>query len=156
MRKVYRLIRERYGSEPLSAEGSRLFGGRWNSKGTAVLYTTSSPELGLVETLAHAPSVRYEDLPTYLLFVLEIPDSIKTYGREDMPPFWQDKTYERTQFWLQEWLKKPATLSVAIPSVIVPFSSNILVHPSHPLFSDIRIITREVIPIDRRLWKTNS
>lgn len=156
MPTVYRLIRERFSNEPLSTEGSRLYGGRWNPKGKAVLYTTSSPELGLVEILAHAPSVRYEDLPTYLLFVLEIPESIKTYQRDTMPSFWQEPTYERTQHWLQSWLDKPDTLAVALPSVIVPFSSNILIHPSHALFSQIKIITREVIPIDRRLWKINS
>lgn len=156
MPTVYRLIREKFSNEPLSTEGSRLYGGRWNPKGKAVLYTTSSPELGLVEILAHAPAVRYEDLPSYLLFALEIPDSIKIYTREDMPSFWQEPTYERTQTWLQNWLDKPETLAVALPSVIVPFSSNILIHPSHPLFSEIKIINSEVIPIDRRLWKINS
>jgi RES domain-containing protein len=152
---VYRIIREKFRDQSLSAEGSRLFGARWNPKGTGILYTTSTPELGLVETLAHAPGVRYEDLPTYWLSTIEIPDNIRLYTREQMPSFWQDRNYERTQCWLNDWLKKPDVLGIALPSVIVPFSHNILLHPKHPLFLQIRLHAQEQIPIDRRLWHAN-
>ena len=152
MPTVYRIIREKFIDQPLSAEGSRLFGARWNPKGTGVLYTTSTPELGLVETLAHAPKVRYEDLPTYWLFSIEAPEDIQYYQRDAMPDFWQDKTYERTQLWLKDWLQKPNHLAVAVPSVIVPFSFNIIFHPLHPQFNLLRITNQEIIPIDRRLW----
>lgn len=150
---VYRIIREKFRDQSLSAEGSRLYGARWNPKGTGILYTTSTPELGLVETLAHAPAVRYEDLPTYWLSSISIPENIRFYGREDMPDFWQDKNYERTQKWLNNWLKNPDILAIALPSVIVPFSHNILLHPKHPLFAQIQLISQEKIPIDRRLWR---
>lgn len=156
MPTVYRIIREKFRDQSLSAEGSRLFGARWNPKGTGVVYTTSTPELGLVETLAHAPGVRYEDLPVYWLSTIEIPDNIRFYAREDMPPFWQDKNYERTQHWLDSWLKKPDLLAIALPSVIVPFSHNILLHPQHQLYKLIRLVQQEKIPIDRRLWRVND
>lgn len=126
---------------------------RWNPKGIGVLYTTSTPELGLVETLAHAPGVRYEDLPEYRLSSIQIPDDIRHYSRADLPGSWQDKTYGGTQYWLKDWLVKPDVLAVGMPSVIVPFSSNIILHPDHPLFADIRLLAQEPIPIDRRLWR---
>ncbi|WP_407425962.1 RES family NAD+ phosphorylase [Arcticibacter sp.] len=150
---VYRIIRERFLDQALSSEGSRLYGARWNPKGIGILYTTSSPELGLVETLAHAPGVRYEDLPVYWLSSIEIPDDIRYYKSEEMPRFWQDKDYERTQHWLTTWLKTPHVLAIALPSVIVPFSNNILLHPKHRLFSQIQLLTQQKIPIDRRLWR---
>jgi RES domain-containing protein len=153
MATVYRIIREKFKDKPLSVEGSRLFGGRWNPKGTGVLYTTSTPELGLVETLAHAPGVRYEDLPAYWLSSISIPDQIRYYSRDEMPDFWQDKNYDRTQYWLKEWLANPDILAVGLPSVIVPFSFNIIVHPLHPVFGQITLISQERIPVDRRLWK---
>ncbi|TLV00001.1 RES family NAD+ phosphorylase [Dyadobacter luticola] len=152
---VYRIVREKFKSQALSTEGSRLYGARWNPKGTGVLYTTSSPELGLVETLAHAPGVRYEDLPAYWLSSIQIPDDIRTFSRKEMPDFWQEKTYERTQHWLKDWLLKPDVLAVALPSVIVPFSQNIILHPRHPLFEEITLIAQERIPIDERLWRVN-
>lgn len=149
---VYRITREKFRDRALSSEGSKLYGARWNPKGLGILYTTSSPELGLVETLAHAPGVRYEDLPGYWLSSIEIPDDIRIYRKNDMPSFWQDKNYEKTQYWLHSWLLSPDVLAIALPSVIVPFSQNILVHPHHALFSEVKLIAQEKIPIDRRLW----
>jgi RES domain-containing protein len=153
MATLYRIIRDRYRHEPLSVVGSRLFGGRWNPKGTSVLYATSTPELGLVETLAHAPAVRYEELPTYWVFTLDVPDDIRYYSREDLPAYWQDETYERTQGWLKDWLAAPDQLGIAVPSVLVPLSFNIILHPTHGLFEQIRVIGQEVQPVDRRLWR---
>lgn len=150
---VYRIIREKFRDQVLSTEGSRLYGARWNPKGTGILYATSTPELGLVEILAHAPGVSYEDLPNYWLTSIEIPDDIRYYQRNEMPTFWQDKNYERTQYWLNSWLKNPDILAIALPSVIVPFSQNIILHPKHKLFSDIQLVAQERIPIDKRLWR---
>ncbi|TDE13892.1 RES family NAD+ phosphorylase [Dyadobacter psychrotolerans] len=155
MPTVYRIIREKFRDQALSTEGSRFYGARWNPKGTGILYTTSSPELGLVETLAHAPAVRYEDLPVYWLTSIDIPDNIRYYNRLEMPDFWQDKNYERTQFWLNNWLQNPDVPAIALPSVIVPFSFNILLHPKHTLSTDIQILAQERIPIDRCLWKAD-
>ena len=150
---VYRIVREKFREQSLSAEGSRLFGARWNPKGTGILYTTSTPELGLIETLAHAPGVRYEDLPLYWLSSIEIPDDIRQYSQADMPPYWQDKDYERTQHWQSTWHQRPDVLAITLPSVIVPFSKNILINPKHELFSEVRLLDQQRIPIDRRLWR---
>ena len=153
MPTVYRIIRDKYRHDPLSTEGSRLFGGRWNPKGIAVLYATSTPELGLIETLAHAPAIRYEDLPTYWVFSLNVPDDIRYYKREELPDYWQDDTYERTQIWLSAWLAAPDRLAVAVPSVLVPLSYNIILHPAHPQFKHIQVLAQEIQPVDRRLWR---
>ena len=74
MLTVYRTVKAKYEREPLATEGARLFGGRWNPKGYALLYTTSSPALALVESLVHQPRVKYEKLPKLVLFTLEVPD----------------------------------------------------------------------------------
>jgi len=151
MATLYRLIRDRYRHEPLSVEGSRLFGGRWNPKGTGVVYTTSTPELGLIEALAHAPSVPLADLPTYWVFTLDVPDSIHYFKREELPEYWQEDTYERTQSWLADWLANPGTLGVALPSVFVPLSYNIILHPAHLLFAQIQVTGGEIQPLNHRL-----
>ncbi|QJD80918.1 RES family NAD+ phosphorylase [Spirosoma rhododendri] len=153
MPTLYRIIRDKFRHESLSTVGSRLYGGRWNPKGTGVLYTTSTPELGLIETLAHAPAVRYEELPTYWVFTLHVPDDIRYYQRSELPDFWQDDTYERTQQWLNDWLTEPDVLGVALPSVLVPLSFNVMLHPAHPLFAQIDVVAQEIQPLDRRLWR---
>ena len=42
---VYRLCKSTYIADPLSAEGARRVGGRWNPKGFPILYTSATPEL---------------------------------------------------------------------------------------------------------------
>lgn len=150
---VYRIIREKFKHDLLSAEGSRLYGGRWNPKGVAVLYTTSSAALALVEVLAHAPNVRYEDLPRYWIAKIEIPDNIRVYQEAEMPSYWQDPIYDQTQQWLGEWLQQPDTLAVAVPSVVVPYSQNIILHTRHPSFQQIKILDQQALYVDRRLWQ---
>jgi RES domain-containing protein len=153
MLTVYRTVKTKYENEPLSTEGARLFGGRWNPKGYGILYTTSSPALALVESLVHQPRVRYEKLPKLILFTLEVPDNCITYLPEELPPYWNDERYEQTQWILRGWLNTPSKLIAAVPSVVVPMSYNYLLHPAHSDFVQIRVVKQEPFPIEKRLWR---
>lgn len=153
MLTVYRTVKTKYENEPLSTEGARLFGGRWNPKGYGILYTTSSPALALVESLVHQPRVRFEKLPKLILFTLEIPDNCLTYSPEELPAYWDDERYEQTQWILRDWLNTPSKLVAAVPSVVVPMSCNYLLHPAHPDFGQIRVVKQEPFPIEKRLWR---
>ncbi|MBO9637638.1 MAG: RES family NAD+ phosphorylase [Siphonobacter aquaeclarae] len=152
MLTVYRTIKDKHKGDPLSTEGARIAGGRWNPKNFPVLYTTSSPALALVESLVHAPRVRYEKLPAMWLFTLEIPDSVRYLPADELPAYWQDPGYERSQWILEDWLRKPDILAVAVPSVVVTMSYNYLLHPLHPLFQEVKIVRQEPFPVERRLW----
>ncbi len=149
-------MKTKYVHEPLATEGARLFGGRWNPKGYPLLYTTSSPALALVESLVHQPRVRHEKLPKLFLFTLEVPDEVTTFPLEELPTYWNEENYERTQWILRDWLNNPVTLVAAVPSVVVPMSYNYLIHPAHPGFSTIQIIRQEPFPIERRLWQGDN
>lgn len=150
MLTVYRTVKVKYAAEPLATEGARLFGGRWNPKGYPLLYSTSSPALALVESLVHQPRIKYEKLPKLLLFTLEVPEDITTYPPAELPNYWNEESYERTQWILRDWLSNPITLIAAVPSVVVPMSFNYLLHPAHTHFSQIRVIKQEPFP---RLWQ---
>ncbi|MCK8494944.1 RES family NAD+ phosphorylase [Spirosoma sp. RP8] len=153
MLTVYRTVKAKYSQEPLATEGARLFGGRWNPKGYALLYTTSSPALALVESLVHQPRVKYEKLPKLVLFTLQVPDDVVFFSAESLPAYWNEESYERTQWLLRDWLTAPTNLVAAVPSVVVPMSYNYLLHPAHPRFREIEIIKQEIFPVERRLWR---
>ena len=102
MPRVYRLIKERFLDTPL-AGGSAKRGERWNPVGVDVLYTSSSPELALVEVLANLMPIRLDELPTYYLITIHLPDeqALKVYRvisyrltgthrceRRSYKPFW--------------------------------------------------------------------
>ncbi|GAB3221997.1 RES family NAD+ phosphorylase [Spirosoma arcticum] len=156
MLTVYRTVKAKYVAEPLSTEGARLFGGRWNPKGYPLLYATSSPALALVESLVHQPRVNYQKLPKLFLFTLEVPEDVTAYPPEELPDYWNDESYERTQWILRDWLSNPTTLIAAVPSVVVPMSYNYLLHPGHPRFSETQVVKSEPFPVERRLWRDES
>src|SRR5690606_18256346 len=69
---AYRLSRTEYARD-LSGRGAELAGGRWNSKGTALVYTGQTIALCMAEVAVHIP---LGIIPLdYELVTLEIPDS---------------------------------------------------------------------------------
>ena len=153
MARVYRLIKERFLDTPL-AGGSAKRGERWNPIGVDVLYTSSSPELALVEVLANLMPIRLDELPTYYLITIHLPDkqALKVYRVEQLPLDWN--TPVRTtqlQTFLGEWLAGTQELAVALPSAVVPFSNNIILHRSHAAFDQVRVESIQPFTVDGRL-----
>lgn len=63
-----------------------------------LLYTAEHAALALVEIPVHMPQVPYTDLPSFCLFTLELPDdSIRVLSADQLPPYWQDDNYSRSQ-----------------------------------------------------------
>lgn len=54
---IYRITKSKYTSD-MSGTGSRISGGRWNSRGNPVIYTTSTSALAMLEALANFKSTR--------------------------------------------------------------------------------------------------
>ncbi|MBO0936164.1 RES family NAD+ phosphorylase [Fibrella sp. HMF5335] len=151
---VYRLYKSTYIAEPLSAEGARRAGGRWNPKGFPILYTSATPELALLEVIAHLnPSF----IPLFHLLVLDIPDDHRHIALADLPPSWQDETQdEAMQVYLSDWLKKPDALTVSVPSAIVNRSRNYLIHTAYPgFFERVHIVENTPFRIDTRVINTS-
>jgi hypothetical protein len=89
------------------------------------------------------------------VFSLDVPDDIRYFSRDQLPDYWQNETYDRTQTWLKDWLTRPDQLGVGLPSVLVPLSYNVLLHPAHALFNTIHMVGQEIQPVDRRLWRAS-
>ncbi len=151
---VYRINKEPYHTEPLSVVGSNRHGGRWNPKGIGILYTSRTPELALLETLVHLPALTLSELPQLWLSTLRLPDATDAIFWTDparLPAYWRSGTLAETQSILTDWLVDPFCLAVAVPSVIIDLSYNLLLHPDHHFFAQIELISQVVIPLDSRL-----
>ncbi len=48
-----RIVTRKFASSAFSGDGARLFGGRWNSIGTSMVYTASSLSLAILEWRVH-------------------------------------------------------------------------------------------------------
>ncbi len=76
---VYRIAKKDVVKD-LTGTGAKLYGGRWNHRGTAVVYTSETRALATVEFLVH---VSLSNAPSGLMIAtIEIPDSI---APEDVP-----------------------------------------------------------------------
>ena len=153
MTLVYRAVRQKYADYPLDTTGTWLNGGRWNPPGVGLLYTAEHAALALIEILVHMPQVPYADLPSFRLFTLDLPDdSIRVLKSDQLPPYWQDNNYSRSQTILADWLARPDVLTVGVPSSIIPDGINYLLHSDHPAYASIRVVEEKDLLIDPRLW----
>ena len=134
-----------------------MYGGRWNKKGTSVLYSAENRSLATVEYLVHIPMAL---LPVDIYIAeIFIPDEIdyEQIKVKDLPAHWP--TYpaplDLTEIG-EMWIKNNKTLLLKVPSSVVKNEWNILINPNHELFNEIKITGIELYNFDERLIKENS
>ncbi len=159
MMLLYRVVRAKYADRPLDVEGSRLYGGRWSPPGVGILCAAEHPALALVEILVHAPRVPYDQLPHYRLFTIGLPDETpdapvrRILASGELPPYWQEPTYERSQRVLGSWLTQPDVVALGVPSAVLPVGVNYLLHAAHRDYGRLRVVREEPLLIDSHLWQ---
>jgi RES domain-containing protein len=131
-----------------------VFGGRWNHRGTAVVYTSSTLSLAAMELLVHLDD---EDLATdYVGIAADIPASvdIARLRDTDLPRDW--RAYPRPQALADlgsRWAAAREAAVLAVPSAVIPQELNYLLNPLHPHFKRIQIGRPEPFSFDPRLRK---
>ena len=133
--RVYRLVKERFRDSALDGAGAKLYGGRWNPKGLAVVYSSDSISLAALELLVHLH--RGQVLDHYLLITLEVPDAdLLVLDDSQLPTDWRaDPAPASTAAIGAAWLRDQASLALAVPSTLVPRQRNVLLNPAHPHFA---------------------
>lgn len=76
---AWRMLSIRYQRAPFSGEGARLYGGRWNAKGTAALYLAADPVTAVAEYYQGLP--RPGTLAPYRIDAETIADLTDGHGR---------------------------------------------------------------------------
>jgi RES domain-containing protein len=150
---VYRLCRKGYAND-LSGHGAELSGGRWNGKGLAALYTSSSRALCAIEIIVHVPAgIIPKD---YHIISIEIPDNapVKTIDIKDLPDSWNSNPIlVSTQRIGNIFLSGQKDLVLKVPSAIIKDEWNYIINPVHKDFQKVKIISIEPFAFDTRLFK---
>lgn len=146
---VYRITKSKHASD-ISGLGSALYPGRWNIKGTPVLYTGENREIALLENLVHSPPML---IPKLDIVTIEIPDhSMSTIKVSDLPPNWNQIPAPTILSEIgQQWIGEGKTIALKVPSSIIYTSSNIILNCAHINFSKVRIIDQQPFRFDTRL-----
>lgn len=150
---VFRLCKSIY-ADDLSGRGAEQFGGRWNSKGTPMIYTGQSRALSTVEIAVHTP---LGNLPNdYVLVTIEVPDKLSLIKLEEitLPPDWQSFPHsDTTQKIGDQFIRDGLFLLMQVPSAVVQGEYNYLLNPNHPEFRKVKISKIEKFTFDERLFK---
>lgn len=154
MTTAWRLTKARHADDAFSGEGARLYGGRWNEAGTALVYLGGSAAMCALETFVHLASA--DRKLSFVLFRVEIPDevAIETLQRHQLPPNWREEPAPASTMAIgTQWSRQKRTALLRVPSVVVPMEPNYLLDPAHPGSANILVPPPESFSFDPRLWK---
>jgi RES domain-containing protein len=151
MTHVWRIVKEKYAGSAFDGEGARRAGGRFNSPGSPVIYTSESLALAQLEILVNLPTDRL--LADYVAFRADLPDGrVATLDREELPESWREAPAPRSVRRVGDrWLESGRSLALRVPSAVVPAESNVLINPRHPAFEEVEIHGPVDPEIDERL-----
>ncbi|MFM8878797.1 MAG: RES family NAD+ phosphorylase [Verrucomicrobiota bacterium] len=138
MNRAWRIVRESLGSTAFDGEGARLFGGRWNSRGTRMVYTSATLSLAALETLVHLnPPVAFK----YVAISIDFDEAlVATVDAMDLPPDWNEEPPPPSAAEIGDrWVKESRSAVLELPSVIIPAETNYLINPAHSDFKRIHI-----------------
>ena len=142
-----------YGADDLTGKGAEKTGGRWNRKGTPMLYASDSIALACLETTVHLGGADPLPLNRYLVRI-EIASSA-----------WAARTvFDAAQVgwdalpaghvsidWGTGWAQSLRSLVAEVPSIVVPEESNALINPRHPGAAQLSARKLRRWAFDRRL-----
>ena len=149
---LYRLSRDKY-KDDLSGTGAKLNGGRWNSPGTAVLYTAENRALSALEVAIHLPLGIVP--PDYSLTTIFVPDSnsFSIFDEAVLPTDWHLLANAHVTKRIGDtFIKNGQFLALKVPSASVKGDFNWLLNPAHEDFSKVQILENEPFPFDSRLF----
>jgi RES domain-containing protein len=149
------VFRRAFGDVAFNGEGARALGGRWNSKGTALVYTAGTLSLALLEIIIGAAE---SELPEdYLYATVDLPDAVALERVETaaLPARWFEfPAPPALQRIGDEWVRAGRTVALVAPSAATRIEENVLLNPAHADFKRLKISQAQPVPLDRRLRRT--
>jgi RES domain-containing protein len=136
---AWRIVRAWRVNGAFTGEGARIYGGRWNSPGTAVIYVSEHESLAALELLVHLTPISPDD--QYLSFRLEWENKLTDhFPVKNLPTHWNaEPPGSQTMQIGDEWVRARKSVALAVPSVLSASERNFLLNPKHPDFKKIRI-----------------
>lgn len=151
---AWRIVAAKHVATAFSGEGARRYGGRWNSKGTRLVYTAATPSLAVLEMLVHLDA--HEVLRSYRLCELWFPGRIvEQVDVVRLPRKWRtDPPSAASRRIGNAWAREARSAVLRVPSVLVEGEWNYLLNPAHPDYKRITIGKPVPFQFDPRLIKS--
>jgi RES domain-containing protein len=151
MPSAWRIVRATRARTAFTGEGSRVYPGRWNSRGKTMIYLSEHESLAALETFVHTTPLSATE--RYFSFQVEWDDELTEYfpirklplGWNELPPTIASRRIG------DEWLEQQRSLVLAVPSLLSTSELNFLLNPNHPDFRRIKIHKPVEYRFDARL-----
>ncbi|MGZ3777161.1 MAG: RES family NAD+ phosphorylase [Mucilaginibacter sp.] len=153
---VYRIAKSEERVRDLSGYGAFRNGGRWNSRGTWMLYTSMNSSLAYLENLVHFDESYFP--PGLYIAALEIPDDEALIYRlpdKSYPRNWQIPENPANKVLGDKWMLEKKYLAITVHSAVNPSEFNFLLNPLFPGYNDlVKIRSVTALKTDARLGKS--
>jgi len=153
MINAWRIVSANHKDKAYTGDGARVHGGRWNSKGVAVVYTADSLALASIEMIVNLPAPKmlqkYVRISAYISL-----DLVLELSEVDLPEDWNSRPISpSTRAIGDRWVKEQSSAVLRVPSIVVPDEFNYLLNPNHPDFAKNEIGKPIIYYFDPRLTK---
>ena len=151
---VFRMVQDKSRTVDLNRTGAFRRGGRWNSKGTYMLYTSENSSLAFLEYIVPFD----QDIMPPQLYIMEIgiKDDKLIYAlpEKEYPKNWTQVSLLENQILGDLWMQEKKWLGFRVRSAINPTEYNVLLNPLHPKFqAQVKIKSVRLLPVDDRIIK---
>lgn len=156
-KKIWRICQDKHKHTAFDGVGASLFGGRWNSQGLKMVYSSECLSLAALEVFVHLELA--DQTKPFVCIGVEITDDIAVETMDldeiiELSP--NGRAYPAPSVLAEygdRWLSEKRTAVLIVPSAVVPQEHNYLLNPEHPDFAKIVITTPEPFSFDSRMWK---
>jgi RES domain-containing protein len=152
---AWRIFKPKFAAVAFTGEGARRYAGRWNCKGTAVVYVADSLALAALEMLVHLQARQV--LACYLVAPVRFAESlVRDLDRRRLPADWRsDPAPAALQALGDRWVDERRSAVLRVPSAVIETENNYLLNPAHRDFAKIRVGAARPCRFDVRLARTD-
>lgn len=157
MIEAYRISKDSNPAKAFSGQGAKDWGGRWNSRGVALVYTAAHRPLSILEVLVHVKGGAGMGRATigtpFYVYTVSFDEALlEKLLISSLPAGWNSEPPTAASQSLGDaWVLAARSAVLAVPSVIVHEERNYLLNPNHPRFPEVQIGQPAVCAVDPRL-----
>lgn len=145
---AWRIVEARFAETAFDGEGARRTNGRWHSRGTAIVYTSSSDALATLEMLVHLE----RRIPRYVIIACSFHEVlVEEITRASLPTHWKDfPSPPQLRELGDAWARDRVSAVLSVPSALSDTEHNYLLNPEHDDFRSIEIASPRPFRLDPR------
>ncbi|HUX27291.1 MAG TPA: RES family NAD+ phosphorylase [Terracidiphilus sp.] len=151
--QIWRICRARFANEAFSGHGARRFGGRWNSPGVPMVYSSSSLALAAIELFVHLEPNQQPDDLVAIAATLPTGEHALRLEPTRLPPAWWTDDFEPLRAIGDKWVREKSSLAIEVPSAALRMEWNVLLNPTHQAMAKLKVEAPQPFHFDARMFR---